>query len=71
MMEENSDVVLAGDDALVYLAQPMHKKYSTTFVCGEPFSMYLSYDRFFNIFSMYAPVHILDDPPPFPSFVRI
>ena len=28
-MEENSDIFLAGGDALVLLAEPMHKKYST------------------------------------------
>ena len=44
MMEENSDIFLAGGDALVYLAEPMHKKYSTRFVCGHPFSTYVSYD---------------------------
>ena len=31
-MEENNDIFFAGRDALVYLAEPMHKKYSTTFV---------------------------------------
>ena len=30
-MEENKDIFLAGGDALVYLAVPMHKKYSTNF----------------------------------------
>ena len=54
MMEENNDIFLAGGDALVYLAGPMHKKYSTTFVWGHPFSTYVSYDQFFNL---------LDDPP--------
>ena len=42
MMEENSDILLAGGDALVYLAVPVHKKYSTTFVWGHPFRMYVS-----------------------------
>ena len=42
MMEENKDVFLAGGDALVYLAGPMHKKYSTAFVWGHPFSTYVS-----------------------------
>ena len=56
MMEENNDIFLAGGDALVYLAGPMHKKYSTTFVWGHPFSTYVSYDQFFNL---------LDEPPPF------
>ena len=36
-MEENKDTFLAGSDALVYLAVPVHKKYSTTFVWGHPF----------------------------------
>ena len=38
MMEENTDIFLAVGDALVYLAGPMHKKYSTAFVWGHPFS---------------------------------
>ena len=42
MMEENNGIFLAGGDALVYLAVPMHKKYSTTFVCGHPISAYVS-----------------------------
>ena len=42
MMEENNDIFHAGGDALVYLAVPMHKKYSTTFVWGHPFSTYVS-----------------------------
>ena len=41
-MEENNDIFLAGGDALVYLAVPMYKKYSTTFVWGHPFSTYVS-----------------------------
>ena len=45
MMEENNEIFVAGGDALVYLAEPMHKKYSTTFVWGHPFSTYVSYDR--------------------------
>ena len=44
-LEENNYIFLAGSDALVYLAEAMHKKYSTTFVWGHPFSTYLSYDR--------------------------
>ena len=32
MMEENNDTLLADSDALVYLAQPVHKNYSTKFV---------------------------------------
>ena len=38
----NNDIFLAGGDALVYVAGPMHKKYSTTFVWGHPFSTYVS-----------------------------
>ena len=41
-MEENNEIFLAGSDALVYLAVPMHKKYSTTLVWGHPFSTYVS-----------------------------
>ena len=41
-MEENNDIFLAGGYVLVYLAVPMHKKYSTTFVWGHPFSTYVS-----------------------------
>ena len=37
-MEEHNDTFLADGDALVYLTKPMHKKYSTTFVWGHPFS---------------------------------
>ena len=29
MIEENSDIFLVDGDALVYLAEPVHKKYST------------------------------------------
>ena len=67
MMEENNDIFLAFGNALVYLAEPVHKKYSTRFVWGHPFSTYVSYDRLFNPLPLYAPVHILDDPPPFPQ----
>ena len=54
MMEENNDFFLAGGivirmedydyvsgDALVYLAGRMHKKHSTAFVWGHPFSTYV------------------------------
>ena len=47
-MEENNKIFLAGGDPLMYLAEPMHKQYSTTFVCGDPFSTYICYDQFFN-----------------------
>ena len=49
MMKENKAFLLAGGDALVYLAEPVHKKYSTTFVWAHPFSTYVSYDQFFNL----------------------
>ena len=41
-MEENNDIFLAGRDALVYLAVPVHKKHFTTFSWGHPFSTYVS-----------------------------
>ena len=40
-MKENN-IFLAGGDTLVYLAVPVHKKYSATFVWGHPFSTYVS-----------------------------
>ena len=45
-MEENKEIFLADGDVLVYLAEPMHKKYSTKFVWGHWFSKYVSDDRF-------------------------
>ena len=42
MMEENNDIFLASGDVSVYLAGPMHKKYSTQFVWDHPFSAYKS-----------------------------
>ena len=48
MMEENSDIFVAGGDALVYLALPMRKKNSTTFVWDHPFRTYVSQNQFFN-----------------------
>ena len=38
-MEGNNDIFLVDDDTLEYLAGPVHKKYSITFVWGHPFSM--------------------------------
>ena len=52
MMEENNDIFLAGD-ALVYLAEPVHKKYSAVFLWGHPFSSYVSYFQFFS------PLHLV------------
>ena len=37
-LEENKNIFLAGGDALVYLAEPMHKQYTTTLVWGHSFS---------------------------------
>ena len=34
MTEGCNDIFLAGDDALGYLAGPMHKKYSMAFIWG-------------------------------------
>ena len=48
MTEENNDIFLAADDALVYLAGSIHKKYYSTILGGHPFSTYVSFDRFFN-----------------------
>ena len=42
MMEEKNHIFLAGGDAVVYLAGPVDKKYSTTFAWGHPFSTYVS-----------------------------
>ena len=43
MTEENNDIFVAGDDALMYLAEPMHKKYSATFVWDHPLSTCICY----------------------------
>ena len=48
MMEENSNIFLASDDPLVYLAEPMHEKYSTKFVWVYSFNTRVSYDQCFN-----------------------
>ena len=66
-MEENSDIFLAGGDALVYLAKPMHKKYSTKFVWRHPFSTYVSHDQFFNYPSPVRTCTHFGWPPPFPQ----
>ena len=50
-MEENNNIFLAEGDVLVYLAGPVHKKYSTTFAWDNPFRTYGFYDRFFNTLS--------------------
>ena len=35
MIEGYNDIFLAGDDALGYLAGPMHKKYFMAFIWGS------------------------------------
>ena len=70
MMEENNNIFLAGGNALLYLAKPVHEKYSTTFVWGHPFSRYVSYDQFFNSSPLYTPLHNLTTPLHSPSCVR-
>ena len=62
MMEENNDIFLTGGDVPVYLTEPMHKKYSLIFGWGHPFSI-----SFLIPLLLYAPVHILDHPLPFPQ----
>ena len=69
MMEENNNIFLAGGNALVYLAKPMHEKYSTTFVWGHPFSRYLM-TNFSTPLPLYIPVHNLMTPLHSPSCVR-
>ena len=70
-MEENNDIFLAGGDAPVYLAEPVHKKYSTKFAWSCPVSTYVSYDQFFNSRPpMRTCTHIEWLPPPFPQFRR-
>ena len=71
MMEEKNDIFLAGGDGLVYLAEPIHKKHSTTFAWGHPFSTYVSYDRFFNPPPPVRTCTYMDDPLHSPSCVRI
>ena len=48
MMEGNSNIFLAGGDALVYLTGSIYKMYSTIFVQGYPFSTYVCQDQFFT-----------------------
>ena len=48
MMEKNNDNFLAGGDAVVYLTETMHRKYATAFARDHPFSMYVSFDQFFD-----------------------
>ena len=69
MMEELNDVFLPIVDALMYyLAEPMHKKYSTTFVWGHLFSTYVSYNQFFNRLLPALNCTHFGGPPPPPPF---
>ena len=47
-MEESNNISFSGGDALVYSAEPIHKKYYKTFVWGHPFSTHVPYDHFFS-----------------------
>ena len=64
-MEENNDIFVAGGDALVYLAEPMYKKYFTKLFWGNSFSTYVSYDVLFSpCTQLYT---FLMNSPPFPQ----
>ena len=65
-MEGNNEIFLAGGDALVHLAEPMHKKYSTKLFWGNLFSTYVSYDRLFNSSLPVHTLHIFDVLPSIP-----
>ena len=67
MMEGNKDIFLAGDDGLGYLARPMYKKNSITFIWGHSFSTCGSYDRLFDAshISPCAHMYTFRVPPPF------
>ena len=47
-MEKSNDIFFGGGYALVHLAAPILKKYSTTFVWEHSFSRYVFYDGYFN-----------------------
>ena len=69
--ERKQDIFLASGDALVYLAKPVHKKYSTKLFWGNPFSTYVSYGQFFN---SPPPVRTCTHfwwPPPIPQVVYL
>ena len=63
-LEENNYIFLAGGDALVYLAEPMHKTCLTTFVWGHPFSRYVRmYVRVYVCVCVWACVCVYFLPP--------
>ena len=67
--KQNKDIFLVGSDARVYLAEPMHKKYSTKTVwIIHLVGTYLTTD-FSTPLSMYPPAYILDISPPFPQLL--
>ena len=61
-MGETNDIFLTGGDALVYLTETMHNKYSTKFVWGYPLVRTYLMTDFSTPLPLYAPVHILDHP---------
>ena len=52
-MKENKAIFLVGGDAPVYLAEPMYKQYSATFVWGQLVSTYASHDQSRNMMVMW------------------
>ena len=70
MMEENNNIFLAGGNALVYLAKPMHEKYSTTFVWAIHLVGTYLMTNFSTPLPLYTPVHNLTTPLHSPSCVR-
>ena len=70
MIGENNGIFLAGGDALVYLAEPMHKKYSTINLFGAIHLVrtYLKTDfsTAFPCTHLYT-LHMTPQPPPFPQ----
>ena len=58
MIEENNNIFLGGSNALVYLAELMHKKYSTKFVWGYLVRTYLV-TNFSTSLPLYVPVHMI------------
>ena len=62
MMEENNDIFFVGGNALVFLAKPIHKKYSTTLFGAIHLVRTYLVTKFSTPLLQYAPVHILHDP---------
>ena len=64
IMMEESNIFLAGGDAVVHLAEPVHRKNSAKLFQGNLFIVrtYLMTD-FLTPFPLYAPVYIFDDLP--------